>query len=965
MRNRLVFLLFILSVIFVLAACGRGGGAPDDNYPNGTDTDAIQAIGTATAIPTQTLTVSAPTVHGPMLEDAAERLNDELHLQGRGIQLETMLYEWEHKADHVVTHQTLIAAGQGADIIFMSNYYPMRAFIEGGFLMDINELIDTYSNRDYFFENILEALEINGQLYAFPLNFAFSFVGINADLPQEFIDRFVRLNSVTLNQLAVLYNDLQYAHPELEHLAFGFSVPETVGVNERINQGVNWNRNTFSLSRGPFESLIENIRTAMAGNDRHGTMEQWSEIVDGNPVGEETLAILSQRYVFVFPQALLDTANALLDFERPYFVHHIPLAGGYDRGAGLLVDGRHWLNWYSVNTTADGELAMSYLYHLVAAWTGSFIGEHSLASPINRALFREHAESRLAQAINEPHIQPILQQGNSFEDTIAAAIARLEGYLEMPLNIPTTLLMMPPQMSRFIAFEIVSGGDPSQLTAHEMGAMVRNWLETEDDFEIDQAALDMQAILAARADLPYRTLTILSYEGYLNVFQQAAREMNLAWAERGEPYNFRIEVSSYSWSFEGLWSERDAARARFATMLMAGEGYDLFVEHTSPLWSWVESDLLTDIWELIDADPNVSRDDFYTNILDAFTFDGGLWAFPMSFGFEYVGINASLPQPFIDRFAQYETISIRELMQIYNDLMADYGDEFGHLLFGTGARTNKWTDMLTHDLGSFVDFDNRVSNMLDADFISFLEALRMAHPDVDIAQSGLSGLSAWASSLIVSREWVQELSHFVFFAKDHFLSPAFGLFPLGTSNYVHHIPITDDLGRLRIRTTYNGGESGIWATISFPSAGDSELAWEFTQHLMQAMVYPVGAAQFHPRYGAAAMAWGASSVSTPIVRSLFETQARTGLEQAINMDAIFGSQFNSSVRNEETRPQEIEQAMARLAHFNEMPAVVPPFIPDGLREGLFETLDQFMRGLITAEAAAQQMHNRMTLWLME
>jgi len=63
-----------------------------------------------------------------------------------------------------------------------------------------------------------------------------------------------------------------------------------------------------------------------------------------------------------------------------------------------------------------------------------------------------------------------------------------------------------------------------------------------------------------------------------------------------------------------------------------------------PLRSYAANGFLTNFYNLIDSHPYTDREDFFTNVLKAYEFGGGLYVFPLSFGFEYVGINASAPE---------------------------------------------------------------------------------------------------------------------------------------------------------------------------------------------------------------------------------------------------------------------------------------------------------------------------------
>ncbi|MCL2287395.1 MAG: hypothetical protein FWC32_13660 [Firmicutes bacterium] len=657
-------------------------------------------------MPIQTLSIAAPLYFGQLVQDAGSRLQQELAAAGVQLDLNITLFSYSDAESHVREQYALFSMGQGADVFFATPEHPLLAFIDGGFLADINELIDTYSNRDYFFANVLEAFEIDGKLFTFPLNFAFDYVGINATLPTEFIERFAQYDTITLNRLAILYNELQQAYPELSHLAFGLGGRLQEGINDWINQSINWSARNVTTIASP---LLANLRNAFYDNARHNTAAEVG--FGGNPVRADVLELFQERYVFSFTIAAQDAFNALMDFSSPPYLHHIPIAG---ENGGLRI-GRYDL--VSVNAAADSTLAFAYLQHLVAAWVDSLLGEYSLNTPVKRELFMAHSERGFLRAMYVP--ESLRAQG-----TIRNAISRLEHYLEMPITVPATLFLLSPNLQADVMDDAMNRDMTQQQAAQEIRSRISYWLETGESLEVDREWLEIQTLLASRVDLPTQTISILAYFGYARILEQAAAAMNLAFAQRGEPYNFDIDITTFT------WRELDAVNARFATLLMAGDGYDIiFVDgiNNHPLWAWAESGLLTDAWTLIDAAPNVTRDDFYVNALEAFAHNGGLWGLPLSFGFEYVGINTSIPSSFIDRFAQFEIISVRELMELYLDLRAAFEDEIDHLHFTRGSNTSRIEQVVLHDLGSFVDFENRVSHLNSANFVSFLETVQQAY----------------------------------------------------------------------------------------------------------------------------------------------------------------------------------------------------------------------------------------------
>ena len=141
-------------------------------------------------------------------------------------------------------------------------------------------------------------------------------------------------------------------------------------------------------------------------------------------------------------------------------------------------------------------------------------------------------------------------------------------------------------------------------------------------------------------------LTMASSLTYAPILWEAEQQLRTAISQSTDfRYRFRLQLTTYS------LESRDDFLQRFNIMFMAGDGYDLFVVDDHPLINLSRNGMIADIYEMIDNDPNVIRDDFYTNILEAFEYQGQLLSIPLHFGFTYVGINASLPQSIQDRFA--------------------------------------------------------------------------------------------------------------------------------------------------------------------------------------------------------------------------------------------------------------------------------------------------------------------------
>lgn len=943
--RRTALLISVISLaILLLAACGRNRPPVEEAQYNRGQTGNIGTDSYASL-----LTIAAPAHYTDILRDAGERLNAELQESGAGVSIELILYTPEELPYHVQGQQALFSAGQGADIFFVTPQHNILAFIEDGLLADINGLIAAYASRDYFFTTVLEALEIDGQLFTFPLNFAFEYVGINSNLPVEFVEHFATYDAITFDRLFALYNDLQNAHPEWGHLAVGMGAVSrfNLGFHGWVSDSINWVDKTVSFPGLPLIQFLNRARLALEDNNRHNTIAELGGVF-GNPTFANVLALQQERYVFSFTTQALDTANALLNFHNSPFVNYIPLAG---EDGGLFLP-QATTSLFGVNANSNGELALAYLRHLTAAWVDSTQGQLSLATPIERALFLEHAENGFQHAMLEPQAQ----QGGG---RIPEAIARLEHYLSLPVSVSKVRFMLPPDLyihyvSNFLAGEMAPVG-----LIQEIEHNISYWMETGAIFEIDPAILEAKAAQEARAQLPVRTLYIHANHNFCHSLAQAAEAMNQEWASRGKPYNFDIYITTYR-----LYPryESNAELIRLSTLLMAGQGYDMFLVNFYtepwPLWAWAQSGLLTDIWTLMDACQNTGRSHFYENVLESFTHNGGLWAFPIGFSFEYVGINANLPQRFIDRFASYSTISLGQMMAVYEDLMTYYGDEFNHLSLSSGANTGLAAEAVIRSITSFIDFGNRTSNLDSDGFIEFMRLVGQSytamtrHPMAEIYMK------------LDSPYRVSDKSrYFVFSAYSWSLNPARALLPLNEYYFIHKIPLTDEVGRLRI--SHRGGSQ--WGAWSFPAAGDSELAWEFTQHLTYAMVNPVGIALRHPYFHVIESLAGGNRAVTPINRSMLENQTYQWIIAATEWDQLaFGRAiFAPHLYTPEGRARELENVLARLSVYNEMPISLPPLIPHGLRQGIIDTVEQLIHGIITPETAAQHIHNRVFLWLIE
>ena len=346
------------------------------------------------------------------------------------------------------------------DALLNSDYPPdlimvlghqVLSLARGGHLADIYELIDNdpESERSDFFENVLEAFEVDGRLVAFPMLFSPQMVGISANMPESIIDKFVEKQFISAAEISQLYHILQTTYEGFEdyrvidhkttHSTFSIAFANNLNITER----------THTLNAGNLSSFLTDVYPLLAMPSSYISLPFH---IPG-----------TYSHMFSNKFSGMNLSQALMETEEPYFIHHIPLVS--DDGRLVLAPAWSWLGYNpSTFAIADGdntELAwefMKLLMDLYAHTTTStaHLGMGSLATSILRRNFVERTEAGFAQvfsgnwietAANEAEIR-FTAAGNPAAEREAVEIAaeRLAGYVEMPMVIAP---MISPGLFRF------------------------------------------------------------------------------------------------------------------------------------------------------------------------------------------------------------------------------------------------------------------------------------------------------------------------------------------------------------------------------------------------------------------------------------------------------------------------------------------------------------------------------------
>jgi len=430
----LIVVLFTCTAIF-LSACGRGRDADNDNQQGYDSTYNGVAGGLQIgAGDVHSLTISVPMMMEPRVRRAGEMLSQSL--AGQGLNIEFMYYTPDNTEAHYQRLLGMFAAGIGPDIVYWGfTPWVLYRFIENGFLADIYPLIDQSptANRTDFFTGALEAFEFGGELLMFPLQFSFEYVGINANAPRSFINRFGDLDRVTPSVLMGLYDDLISQYPEWGEYAFIFGSDVYSFSISELSRGVDFVNRTVSFDNAP---LLEDIARIFEDNHRFGTQFVF-------PATDEFMSELQERYVFYRVSGGNGMIEALFEFESPFFVNYAPVA----EESGRLLQGGFTGANVSINSSADGALAWALVENLI---TYSAQSDMRFAPdvPIARRYFRDAVELGFQSALmfNEP--RPLI--GGQVA-AVEQAISRLEGHSDMPTAYRMDFLI-PFPVSPFFDF---------------------------------------------------------------------------------------------------------------------------------------------------------------------------------------------------------------------------------------------------------------------------------------------------------------------------------------------------------------------------------------------------------------------------------------------------------------------------------------------------------------------------------
>ena len=443
------------------------------------------------------------------------------------------------------------------------------------------------------------------------------------------------------------------------------------------------------------------------------------------------------------------------------------------------------------------------------------------------------------------------------------------------------------------------------------------------------------------------TFSILAPVSYTHAIRTAAGRLARGLAEYG--IEFSIELTT----FDGV-DEAEEELSRLRVALMANRDVpDLVINAGFPVRSFSESGLLADFYSLIDASERFSRSDFFESALEAFEMGGGLYLLPLSFGFDLIGINNSLSDELLSRLSEKDSINMHDLIKLYNAARHD----------GAHAR---WARVPIHNFGNalhqiyvyayqFIDFDAQASGFLEDEFVEFLRSMRLAQAGRE--EYTFRGYVMWGNALGSYEEFANIAQEHPFINMAGQLNPVLPLLGSSHSYFSDFLPLADRDGRLMLRTNLQFSPYGQWGAptwgSAFAPAGSENQSFllDFVYELVLALTTYISRGFGTPSF----VSFGPESISTPIFQSMADRYYSAVFDRFLAQDRGQNPRLHEgSTRND---------ALARVAKLNARPMV---FVDVEFMSSLFsDTVYRFLIGYLTPEQAAREMHNRVTLWLIE
>jgi len=366
------------------------------------------------------------------------------------------------------------------------------------------------------------------------------------------------------------------------------------------------------------------------------------------------------------------------------------------------------------------------------------------------------------------------------------------------------------------------------------------------------------------------------------------------------------------WSF-------DTVQLEIATQLMAGSAPTLICGFLADPYDPRQSIYFFDWYQLMDADPNFNEEDWFINAFHAFSISNRLFHFPLSFRYEPVVTNSTIPG-LVDAMTAYsDGVSISELIELHRHFAINHPGFYLEEYFTTRM-------LMQYAMGQFVDVE---AGWVDFgyDFIDLITYVKsITCPDFDFR---------WKNSPETGVRELQKSERYLFHL-DYNQNYLYFLDFYGERLFVNITPLVNDNGELLIESE----QSFLLNTNATPI--EKAIAWDFLMYVMDA--------ENHSNFTMSFFFFQATNRNV-----LYHHVLRTLPEVARMRHGWFTG----------TEDEAIDIVLARKTAFGDMPMQNMRMLPSSIINIIDEAMGQFHDGLLSAEQTAELLQNQITLVLME
>lgn len=303
---------------------------------------------------------------------------------------------------------------------------------------------------------------------------------------------------------------------------------------------------------------------------------------------------------------------------------------------------------------------------------------------------------------------------------------------------------------------------------------------------------------------------------------------------------YRIVVNDYSEYITDEENSYQNAITKLNTEILSGNLPDMILGDNLPIDRYAAKGMLLDLWEFIDADENINREDLMEPVLNAASVDGKLYSIGSSFGvYTAIGLGKV-----VDEYDSWTLDAAKDAMTKLQSGATVLGDMF--------TQDSAISSILARNISSFIDWKTGECTFDSQEFIDLLEFIKLFPESFDY--DNYDWETDYESDYKRIREGRQLLTQ-------EYISDF-------SSLYVQYAALNDDASFVGIPAGAAASAFMLDTPLSITVAcADKDAAWAFIRSLLQEDYQTSEIWNF------------------PIVKTYFEQEAAKAMEQEYELDA--------------------------------------------------------------------------------